>query len=84
MGWQSFYVVRFDLGPLLQGQMRIAQCESAYKSFIIGPPMYWLSDALGLVYPWHNINLYYRTQSTIRPILTAQVQPKLPSDLTFP
>ena len=25
MGWDSFDVVRFDLGPLLQGQTRIAK-----------------------------------------------------------
>ena len=25
MGWESFGVVGFDLGPLLQGQMRIAK-----------------------------------------------------------
>ena len=25
MGWDSFGVVRFDLGPLLQGQLRIAK-----------------------------------------------------------
>ena len=37
MGWQSFVVLRFDLGPLLQGQMRIAKVKSAYNSFIIGP-----------------------------------------------
>ena len=30
------YVVRFDLGPLLQGQMRIAKLKSAFKSLIIG------------------------------------------------
>ena len=36
MGWESFGVVRFDLGPLLQGQMRIAKLKSAYNSFIIG------------------------------------------------
>ena len=28
-------VVRFDLGPLLQGQMRIAKLESAYNLIII-------------------------------------------------
>ena len=27
MGWESFGVVGFDLGPLLQGQMRIAQLK---------------------------------------------------------
>ena len=27
MGWESFGVVRFDLGPLLQGQTRIAKTK---------------------------------------------------------
>ena len=36
MGWDSFGVVRFDLGPLLQGQTRIAKLKSAYKTLIIG------------------------------------------------
>ena len=30
-------MVRFDLGPLLQGQTRIAKFEIAYNSLIIGP-----------------------------------------------
>ena len=37
MGWESFGVVGFDLGPLLQGQTRIAKLKSAYNSFIISP-----------------------------------------------
>ena len=37
MGWESFGVVRFDLGPLSQGQTRIAKLKSAYNSLIIGP-----------------------------------------------
>ena len=37
MGWKSSDVVRFDLGPLLQGQTRIAKLKSAYNSLIIGP-----------------------------------------------
>ena len=37
MGWECICVVRFDLGPLLQGQMRTAKLKSAYNSFIIGP-----------------------------------------------
>ena len=36
MGWESFGVVRFDLGPLLQGRMRIAKPKSAYNSLNIG------------------------------------------------
>ena len=37
MGWESFGVVGFDLGPLLQGQTGIAKLKSAYNSLIIGP-----------------------------------------------
>ena len=34
LGWESFGVVRFDLGPLLQGEDKL---KSAYNSLIIGP-----------------------------------------------
>ena len=37
MGWESFGVVGFDLGPLLQGQTRIAKVKSAYNSLFIDP-----------------------------------------------
>ena len=37
MGRESFGVVGFDLGPLLQDQTRIAKLKSAYNSLIIGP-----------------------------------------------
>ena len=37
MGWESFDVVKFDPGPLLQGQMRIAKSKRAYKSLFLGP-----------------------------------------------
>ena len=36
MGWESYGVVGFDLGPLVQGQTRIAKLKSAYNSLIIG------------------------------------------------
>ena len=36
MGWESFGVVGFDLGPLIQGQTRTAKGKSAYNSHIIG------------------------------------------------
>ena len=51
MGWESSGVVGFDLGSLLQGQMRIAKTESAYNSLIIGPrgfgalPLWWIQFA---------------------------------------
>ena len=37
MEWESFGVVRFNLGPLIQGQTRIAKLKSSYNSLIIGP-----------------------------------------------
>ena len=41
-GWESFGVVRFDLGPLVQGQTRIAKLKSAYNSLEVldGKPTY--------------------------------------------
>ena len=37
MGWECSDVARFDLGPLLQGQTRIAKLKSAYNSLNIDP-----------------------------------------------
>ena len=37
MGRESFGVVGFDLGPLLQGQTSMAKLKSAYNSLVIGP-----------------------------------------------
>ena len=37
MGLKSSEVVRFDFGPLLQDQVRIAKLKSAYNLLIIGP-----------------------------------------------
>ena len=37
MGWESSGMVGFDLGPLLEGQMRTAKLKSAYNLLIIGP-----------------------------------------------
>ena len=42
---ESSDVVRFDLGPLLQGQMRTAKLKSAYNSLIIDPRgLGWLTN----------------------------------------
>ena len=35
MGWKSFDVVRFDLGPLLQGHTRIAKLKSAFTRLLL-------------------------------------------------
>ena len=37
MGWESFDVVGFDLGPLIQGQTKIAKLKSGYNLLIVGP-----------------------------------------------
>ena len=37
MNWESAGVVGFDLGPLLEGQMRIAKVKSASNSLTNGP-----------------------------------------------
>ena len=37
MGWESSDVTKFDLGPLLKGQTRIAKLKSDYNSLMIGP-----------------------------------------------
>ena len=37
MGWEPSGVVGFDLGPLVQGQTRIAKLKSACNSLIIVP-----------------------------------------------
>ena len=37
MGWESFSVVGFGVGLLLQGQTRIAKLKSAYNWLIISP-----------------------------------------------
>ena len=37
MSWESLGVVGLDLGPLLQGQTRIAKLKSAYNSLFIDP-----------------------------------------------
>ena len=37
MSWESSGVVRFDLGPLLQGETSITKLKSAYNLIIVGP-----------------------------------------------
>ena len=49
MGCESVDMVRFDLGTLLQGQMRIAKIGSAYNSLIIGDREIIGSESFGMV-----------------------------------
>ena len=65
MFWESSGVVGFDLGPLLEGQMRTANLKSAYNN------LHRFSDALGLVsfvkfiYTFNDFVEY--THSTVKP-----------------
>ena len=43
MGCESSDVVRFDLGPLLQGQMRVSKLKSALNLLIIENAVYLLN-----------------------------------------
>ena len=62
MGWEFCGVVGFDLGPLFQGQMRIANLKSVHNLFILvlevwdGKPTYRKSRAGNLVV-WSNLTL---------------------------
>ena len=56
MGWESSGVVGFDLGPLIQGQMRIAKLKSAYNGLIIGPRGYRKSWA-GNLLMWSDLTV---------------------------
>ena len=47
MGWESSGGVGFDLGPLVQGQMRTAELKSAYNSLIIGPRFGMVNQHIG-------------------------------------
>ena len=54
MGWESSGVVGFDLGPLLEGQMRTAKLKSAYNLLIIGPRGFGQRSKLGFYVPFNS------------------------------
>ena len=53
---ESSDVVRFDLGPLLQGQTRIVKLKSAYNSLIIGPRFGMVNQHIGN----HGLGIFWR------------------------
>ena len=58
MCWECFHVVKFDLGPLLQGQTRIAKPKSAYNSLIIGPRGLQYETNLQEVMGWESSDVF--------------------------
>ena len=57
MGLESFDVVRFDLGPLLQGQTRIPKLKSAYISLIICPRGLQCETNLKEIMGWESVDV---------------------------
>ena len=71
MGWESFDVVRFDLGPLLQGQTRIAKLKSAYNSLIIGPRGLQCETNLQEIMAWESLDV---VRFDLGPLLQGQTR----------
>ena len=77
MGRESSGVVRFDLGSLLQSQMRIAKPKSAYNSLIIGPRGLQCETNLSEIMGWES---FYVVRFDLGPLLQGQTRiPKLKS-----
>ena len=71
MGCESSDVVRFDLGPLLQGQMRIAKLKSAYNLLVIGPRGLQCETNLKEIMGWESSNV---VRFDLGPLLQGQMK----------
>ena len=69
MGWESFDVVRFDLGPLLQGQTRIAKLKN--NSLIIGPRGFQCETNLEEIMGWESFDV---VRFDLGPLLQGQMR----------
>ena len=58
MGWESIDMVTFDVGPLLQGQMRRAKLESAYNLLIIGAGGFQCETNLKEIICWESCDVF--------------------------
>ena len=54
MDWESSGVVRFELGPFLQGHTRRVKCKSAYNSHIIDPRGLQCQNNLWVIMDWES------------------------------
>ena len=54
MSLESFDVVRFNLGPLLVGQMRTAKLKSTFNWLIIGPKRFQCETNLKEIMDWES------------------------------
>ena len=71
MGRKSFDIVRFDRGPLLQGQTRIPKLKNAHNSHIIGcTDLRWQTN-LQEIMGWESI---YVVRFDLGPFLRGQTR----------
>ena len=71
MGLESSDVVRFDLGPLLQGQTRIAKLKCAYNSLIIDPRGLQYETILEEIMGWESFDV---VRFDLGPLLQGQMR----------
>ena len=64
-------MVRFDLGPLLQGQTRIAKHKSAHNSIIIGPRGLQCATNLQEIMGWQSFDV---VRFDLWPLLQGQMR----------
>ena len=77
MEWESSGVVRFDLGPVLQGQTRMVKLKSAYNLLIIGPIGLQSETNLWEIMGWESFDVL---RYDLGPLLQGQTRiPKLRS-----
>ena len=71
MGCESSDVVRFDLEPLFQGQVRRAKFKSAYNLLIIGPRGFWMvKQHIGN----HGLGIFWLDGFDLGPLLQGQTR----------
>ena len=71
MGWDCFRVVKFNLGPLLQGQMRIVKGKSAYNLLIVGARGSGCEANLWEIMGWESSNV---VRFDLEPLLQGQTR----------
>ena len=67
MGWELDDLFRFDLGHLLQGQMRIVKLKSDYNSLIIGPKRFAMLNIIIGNLDWESSDVRFDLVSPSRP-----------------
>ena len=75
MGWESVDVVRFDLGPLIQGQTSIAKLKSPYNSPVICPRGLQCASNLQEIMGWESFGV---VRFDLEPLLQNQTRTAKP------